>query len=151
MHKAQRHSTSLNERQLDLAKGDVHRMTGKRELTCQPHGLIALHVSQLCKCESVLLKWGIMQGQVPEHQGSQTRDSAVHVLCCSTVLHSIPYCKHYYGKVISHQPATCTGLGMIPGQYMWHLWWKNLYWNRFCLIMTFRSRLFDSLFVVKQV
>ena len=148
MHKAQRHSTSLNERQLDLAEGDVHRMTGKREMTYQPHGLIALHVSQLCKCESVLLKWGIMQGQVPEHQGSQTRDSAVHVLCCSTVLHSIPYCKHYYGKVISHQPATCTGLGMIPGQYMWHLWWKNLYWNRFCLIMTFTSCL---LFVVKQV
>jgi hypothetical protein len=129
----------------------VHRMTGKRELTCQPHGLIALHVSQLSKCESVLLKWGIMQGQVSEHQGLQTRDSAVHVLSCSTVLHIIPYCKQYHGKVISHQPAMCTGLGMIPGQYMWHLWWKNLYWNRFCLIMTFRSRLFDSRFVVNQV
>jgi hypothetical protein len=114
MHKAQRHSTSLNERQLDLAEGDVHRTAGKGELTYQPHGLIALHVSQLCKYESMLLKWGIMQGQVPEHQGLQTRDSAVRVLRCSTVLHSIPYCKQYDGKVISHQPATCTGPGYDP-------------------------------------
>jgi hypothetical protein len=97
MHKAQMHSTSLNERQLDLDESDVHRMAGKGELTCQPHGLIALHVIQLCKCESVVLKWGIVQGQVPEHQGSQTRDCAVCVLRCSTVLLSISYCKQYHG------------------------------------------------------
>jgi len=62
----------VNERQLDLPESSVHRMAGKGELTCQPHRLIALHVSHLCKCESVVLKWRIMQGQVPDHQGSQT-------------------------------------------------------------------------------
>jgi hypothetical protein len=72
-------------------------MAGKGELTCQPHDLIALHVSQLCKWESVVLKGGIMQDKVPEHQGLQTRDTAVCVLRCSTVLHSISYCKQYYG------------------------------------------------------
>jgi len=66
----------------DLPESAVHRMARKVELTCQPHHLIALHVSQLCKCESVVLKWGIMQGQVPDHQGSQTQDSALCVCVC---------------------------------------------------------------------
>ena len=89
MHKAQRHSTSLNERQLDLPQSDMHRMAGKGELTCQPHGLIALHVSQLSKCESVVLKWGIVLGQVPEHQGSQTQR-----LCCVCIM--LQYCTSQY-------------------------------------------------------
>ena len=61
-------------------------MAGKGELTYQLHCLIALHVSQLCKCELLVLKWGIMQGQVPDHQGSQTRDSALCV--CITLQYS---------------------------------------------------------------
>ena len=52
----ERRRIRVNERQLYLAESDVHRMAGMGELTCQPHGLIALRVSQLSNCESVVLK-----------------------------------------------------------------------------------------------
>jgi hypothetical protein len=47
-----------------------------------------------------------MQGQVPEHQGLQTRDSAVCVLHCSTVLAVFHIASSTMAKVISHQPVT---------------------------------------------
>jgi hypothetical protein len=80
----------------------------------------------------------------------------------------------YFLKIIRHNLTVsqqskaachCTGLGSIPEQSMWNLWWTSWYWDRFLSqhfnslsvsfyqssILTFHSSIIDTTFVNERV
>jgi len=112
-------------------------------------------LSHCIACEPVVQVW-ITGIKVGNHARSSARPSRfTNSRLCSVCVYyaAVQYFTVFHiarstmAKVISHHG----GLGMIPGQYLWHLWWKKLYLNRFCLIMTFRFHLVDSLLVVNRM
>lgn len=110
--------------------------------------------SHCIACEPVVQVWisGIKGGN---HARSIARTSrfANSRLCCVCITLQYTTSQYFILQALPWLRWLVTNLSprWPGGPVHVALWWKKLYCNRFCLIMTFRSHLVDSLLAVNQM